>query len=333
MKKFVTTILLAVGLLYGLSLAQEPKVIKFIPNGGGPQWSPDGKYVSYYLKGNLWLYDVAADSSWNAAKFYGGQYEWLNDSQVVFINVEKTRDSGVTHCKANLIFSTIGNNARGKESDSIRAFVPETGCSIALHSDKAGTVALIMSDTTVVITQNGIYRGSKQTRFFRAAVIGYPGGYPRGKPLPEDKGIWLLGGQDERLRRVTDNSEYFPPELSPNGLFVTAADMGGYKVIMDTSGLIVARIYHAEDEFWAATCDALYFTRTVQGGEDGGDIVGGDVFEYSLKTRTETQLTFTPDIAEFHPRVSPDGNMLAYVTYHKIPEDGTEILLLKGGQR
>lgn len=59
MRLFIGTFLVVAGLLYGLSLAGEPEVIKFIPNGGGPKWSPDGSKIIYckpsYEGGTLWI--------------------------------------------------------------------------------------------------------------------------------------------------------------------------------------------------------------------------------------------------------------------------------------
>ena len=325
MGKFLTVIMLLGGLVVGSVTAEEPQLLKFIPHGGGPKWTPDGKYLSFYQNRKLHLYDLAGDSIFVAGAFFGNKFEWLNDSQVVFMSLDYSGVGRSRERKAIVKFMTVGSIDRGIEFDSTREYVSSQGSPPGLFADGAGTVALVTSDSTVILSQFGTNRGAKQTRFFRAAVNCLRGHFGREKPDSADTDIWLLGFDGKQLRRVTYNKEYMPPMLSPNGLLLYAGNAGGYTVIMDTSGNELASLYLADDECWASDSRTLYYSVSI---EDGHDMLGGDLFCYSLETDSITQLTFTKDIAEFKPRVSPDGTMLAYRTYHKDPE-GIEILILK----
>jgi hypothetical protein len=327
MRKFITIVLLVAGLFYGPGLAEEYKIIEVGP-GGGQKWSPNGKYLSYYLEDYLWLYDVVADTSWQAAKYHGYTYEWLNDSQVVFADDSVMR-GGDPHYKARLTYTTIGNSAKGIESDSTRELTFHEVWGPRLVSDNAGTVVLLMGDTTYPVSINEEHQKSKPSKAFRA-ISHYPVLWHRGKNYYTDTDIWLIGIHGEKLRQVTKNKEYALPVLSPNGLLICATDQGGYTVIIDTAGMQVARIYNAQWRCWGPESDILYFTETVEGGEDGGDIVGGDLYCYYMVSKELKQLTVTPNIVESHPQVSPDGTMLAYKTQHRDP-DVIEILIVGGG--
>jgi len=327
---FILALLILVGLFNEFCEAEGNKVIKFLPDGGGPKWSPDGGYVSYYLNDYLWLYDVASDSSWQAVKYQGNKYEWLNDSQIVFFKVEKTRENGDITRKIILIFFNIYNSNNGVEYDSTQTFTvgsySRPRSSPGLINDNAGTVALIINDTAIVLSTDGKNRGTnKNSSYLRASIIGHPGSYI-GKPLPDDKGVWLLNIHGERLLRVSENSDFILPILSPNGKLVALSDPGGYTTILNLNGDVIARLYNADSECWGSNSDIIYFTKLVQGDET---IEGGDLYSYSIITEKLSQLTNNPEIAEFHPQISPDGTMLAYRTYHKKPIDGIEILLLE----
>lgn len=326
MRLFVTTFLLLAGLFNSLCLAGEPEVIKFIPNGGGPKWSPDGKYVSYYLEGYLWLYDVAADSSWQAAKYQGQKYEWLNDSQVVFMSVASFGKGRNSHRDAKLTYATINSVEKSTEFDSIREFSSREIGNPRFYNDKAGTVVLLISGSTHPLSVDWEYQRSRSTKAFRA-MSHYPMTYRGRKPIYSDTDIWLVDINGKKIKRVTEGKSYLFPVLSPNATLVCASDPGkGELVILDTNGIEIANLGPAGGKyFWSRLGDAVIFATSI---EDGHDILGGDVFSYSLKTDTLTQLTFTPNIAEMKPRLSPNGTMLAYRTYHRDPEDGIEILLL-----
>ncbi|RKX26039.1 MAG: hypothetical protein DRP47_08800, partial [Candidatus Zixiibacteriota bacterium] len=283
-------------------------------------------YVSYYLDKHLWLYDIAADSSWQSAKFHGTKYEWLNDSQVVFADKNLVGWGDTSYHRVELAYTTIGNSDKSIGFDSTKEVIIREIWGPRLVSDNVGTVVLLMGDTTFPISVNWEHQESRASLAFRA-ISHYPVLYSHGKPYFEDTDIWLIGIHGEKLRRVTLNKKYKLPVLSPNGFLITASDVGGNTVIMDTNGVELASLYHADWEFWSPNSDAIYFVRIVQGD---GDIIGGDLYSYLLDSKELIQLTTTPDIVEMKPCVSPDGTMLAYRTYHREPE-GIEILLLPEG--
>ncbi len=299
-----------------------------VGRGGHIKWSPDGKYLSYFFGGDLRLYDVAGDSSFPVCPYPGRQYEWLNDSQVVFNRIHRPEKERAGHRGVELTWVSLGHRGKGSLVDSSITLSLESKLNVNLGSDNAGTVFLWSADTIIMPIQIDSVNLSAKPYGAVRAFSHSPMLRQGRRSVYADSDTWLVDIHGRKVKRVTRNRPLFLPLLSPSGVLVCSHDPGtGDLVILDTAGVGLANLGHAGGPHgWSAGSDTVAFATSI---EDGHAILGGDLYLYCISTGRTEQLTFTPDVAEHAIKLSPCGTMLAYTTVNKDP-DGIEILVLEG---
>lgn len=131
--------------------------------------------------------------------------------------------------------------------------------------------------------------------------------------LGGDREIYLTDYLGLTFRPLTDTTgENFNPMWSPLGdtiAFVSTRTGNSDIWLMDNGGGNVRQITLsiADDIFpsWSADGNVLFYSSNRNGNFD--------IFQFNLSTSTESQITFTPDVDELYPVLSPDFTQIAYV--------------------
>ncbi len=116
----------------------------------------------------------------------------------------------------------------------------------------------------------------------------------------EDGPRWLTRGQDR----------FLDPVLSPDGTRVAFVGLatGLHVARLDTGA--VRHLGAGTRPCWTPSGDHVVFERT---DDDGEEIVGSELWAWSVAGGDAYPLTATPDATERYPAVSPDGTALAFV--------------------
>ncbi len=124
--------------------------------------------------------------------------------------------------------------------------------------------------------------------------------------------LWKWADSAEPRRVLLRGNTYFRPRLSPDASLVLVQEAragGGRLVLVSMDG-------HARDLGFGSdgvfTPDGRGVILAVVTG-DGHRIVEADLVYLDLASGRRTWLTRTPDEAEVHPAVSPDGRFIAFV--------------------
>lgn len=124
--------------------------------------------------------------------------------------------------------------------------------------------------------------------------------------------LWRLGSVTEPRRVLLRGSAYFHPRLSPDASYVLVhqswAD-GGRLVLISMDGRVRDLGPGSDGSF---TPDGLGVVFTVVSG-DGRRVVDADLHYLDVSSGVRTRLTWTPNVAEVEPAVSPDGRFIAFV--------------------
>lgn len=303
---------------------------KVVQLGGGHsfQWSPDGSRLALMKGDNLWLYDVAQDTLRCVGALLGRAYAWCNDSQILGIEYPKLEKRGDSLSTVARYFYTLQPGLGNLRHDSSRTDSFSVQDAPMYLIDGTGTAHWVTRST--LITADGGSGAPENTDRAKPKYIGVISHCPPvrdryGAP-PPDTDVWLIDRAGSASRRVTFGKQYILPNLSPDGLKVTASDMAGHRLVLDTMGNEIGRFPGGGDSFWSFDSRIVYYSTVVQ---SEWDVIGGDIFAYSVSTQTSTQLTFSPDRPESEPRVSPDGTMLAYRGYTPGGKSVVEVLFLK----
>ena len=150
--------------------------------------------------------------------------------------------------------------------------------------------------------------------------------HPRGEAmmfdsdLAGDREIYIMEFPSLEPRPLTaTEGENFEPHYSPPGdkvVFVSTRS-GNWDIwMMDSGGGNIEQITTDEAKDFSPTWN-LDGTKLYYGSERNGNL---NLFEYSLETRVERQITSIDDFNERDPSLSPDGITLAFVSQF-IPDD------------
>jgi|WetSurMetagenome_2_1015567.scaffolds.fasta_scaffold175619_2 hypothetical protein len=302
---------------------------KVVQLGGGHsyQWTPKSARLALVKGDDLWLYDVTTDTLWRAGHLPSAFYACLNDSQIVCVVYPKLERRSDTVTAVTLAYFTIPppGDSLAADSESVHPYTPETGPRIRTNGAGATTL-YIQPQVDSAETDENARRATDSMQSPYVAVVSHcPSSKAQLKELG-DTDIWLMDRFGNLTRRVTFGKQYILPNLSPDGLKITASDMAGHRLVLDTMGNEIGRFPGGGDNCWSYDSRTVYYTTVVQ---SEWDVIGGDLFAYSLSTKSSTQLTFSPDRPEFEPRVSPDGRMLAYRGYTPGNKTVVELLFLQ----
>jgi Tol biopolymer transport system component len=128
-----------------------------------------------------------------------------------------------------------------------------------------------------------------------------------------DREIYITDYRGTAPRPLTDTpGENFNPVWSPRGdtvAFVSTRAGNSDIWLMDSGGGNVRQITLsiADDIFpnWSADGNVLLYSSNRDGNFD--------IFQFNVETFMESQITFTPDVDELYPVLSPDFAQIAYV--------------------
>jgi Tol biopolymer transport system component len=123
--------------------------------------------------------------------------------------------------------------------------------------------------------------------------------------------IWIKAVEGDELRRLTDTPDEHEtsPAWSPDGRLIafTRAATGPPSVwVIPALGGMEQRVHLGASAAWTPDSQSLVLGVRNPSGRHG-------LIHYSLRTGTSRQLTESPfGLQDVHPRVSPDGKMLAF---------------------
>lgn len=309
-------VLLVLLTLTACSHAVENRV-HFLGPGGNYQWSPSGNYLSFIRDSDFCLYLSAGDSITVVGKAPYGQYAWIDDSNLVFnFSAKPGRDSiGLATLKyMKLRFEQADKlqldsvvKVDYREAHAARLFSDGMGA-VRLQVSAEGPHCVVADPTAVARRLSHSYRGAECE-------------------IRDD--VWLTDTYGRKIRKLTSGLQLKFPKFCPSRVLVAASDVRGHILIFDSAGTVIADAgYGGGSGRFSRDCNTVFFNTEV---DSETDIVGGDIYAFSLPDSATTQLTHSPNRPELQLLPSPDGQMLVYTVYGK--GGGIEIMFLSGGTR
>ncbi len=304
------------------SLANGVRTV--IGHGAVPHWSPTGEYLAYATGDSLCVYDCQKNLM-VAVKFGSGfGFSWSGDQSLVTIVSRPDTIPEVSNYACNLkswSYNSVKTNLV-LDSSATREILSLTRP--ILESTRGYVLIRARSSESkrLTISPKGISRRGTSSRFI-GVESHFPVIHAGGGTVYDDENIWLIDTAGVAAKSIDPPNDSFFPLLSPNGLYVLVTDVRGHTAVFDTSGNQVADVPEAGGGVWGHDSRYFIFERT---RETEADIVGGDLFRYSLTSNLIVPITNSPDNPELEVRVSPDGQWIAFNT-----KSGLSLRRLEGG--
>ena len=310
----------------------EPEIISLGP-GHSLQWSPSGIVLSFVSDGRLVAYEVNRAERLDLGPFTGTEYAWVTDSQVVNMTSTWNEEQQARLVTLSYLTVSVDTNLRLDSMTTRMAkmlFPPKLLATpdavFLLGVDSSKPVDPIANRSYVPANSTA---GANPSPYLRA-VSHFPVLWKGGKNVMGDTDVWLVDRTGRLSKRVTFDKEYSFAELSPTGEFIFCTDVAGYLRIIDTSGNDIAKVYGADRETWMPDGTGVVFAKLQYEGEDLAQLVGGDLYLFTITPESLVQLTFSPDEVEARPCVSPRGDKLAYVAHTRSELLGIKLLTIGG---
>lgn len=112
---------------------------------------------------------------------------------------------------------------------------------------------------------------------------------------------------------VLDGIRFYAPRLSPDGsvlLVHESRPTGGHLWLVSLADGVPRDLGEGVHGAWLPSGRAIVFSRI---RHDGRRLLEADLWQVELPSGRATRLTDTPDVAELHPVVAPDGSAAAFV--------------------
>jgi len=299
-----------------------------IATGADPQWSPDGKKISFLFEG--WMYLANADGEGEIQKLFqipknAYRYHWLDSTEFLFQETEQLREE-------NGRLLEITNTLTGVSLDGTKKVIVE--CKQDLDSPFFFSAPLFMPDGTVgyfrfppgeswesetavfEIVRQGKLPPDSALKQMRAFVI------PTGRTLSGD--IWLESLDKSVRRRVTTDELHTFVNLSPDGTKILSAlyviDLEGRRITVGERGVDTADISHSSigtpQAKWSPDSQKIVYMRLTARilDWDGQQIehINGEI-HMANADGSGIQIIDIPYVVELNPVWAPDGAKIACV--------------------
>lgn len=189
-------------------------------------------------------------------------------------------------------------------SGTVRLAAPGTRRAGQVSFSRNGVYGYTLDETFVLVGRTG------ETRF----ELGYysniaalsPGGDAVAFNDADDQ-IWILNLHTKRSRRVTDGrTGCFNPQWSPDGQMLLYSALGGSAYVFDQPRGVTSEMGEAHSPSWSEDGTLIVFYRT---DVRDGVLVNSDIYCATPDGGSTRQLTATPGVKEFDPRLD-DGRLL-----------------------
>ena len=120
-------------------------------------------------------------------------------------------------------------------------------------------------------------------------------------------------GAELRRSVLLEGTRYFQPRLSPSGDAVLVAESrggGGHVWLVRLDDGVPHDLGPGYGAAWHPDGERVWFARIEN---DGLRVIAADLWQWDLRSGSETRLTWTPGLAETEPALSPDGRFVAWV--------------------
>ena len=306
-----------------------------IGTGADPQWSPDGKKISFLLYG--WMYLANADGEGEIQKLFeipktAYRYHWLDSTEFLFQETEQLREED-----GRLL--EITNRLTGVSLDGTKRTIVETKQD--LTSSFFFSAPVFMPDGTVgyftfppgkswvsdeaafKVIKQGKMRPDSSLKQMRAVIVRFASYTISGD-------IWLESLDKSVKKRITNGKLCSFPELSPDGSRILAMcghecgmcliDFKGNITSVGEKGIDTADISEGPigppQAKWSPDGQKIVYMRLTARilDWDGQALehIGGEI-RIANADGSGIQVIDIPDVVELNPVWAPDGTKIACV--------------------
>ncbi len=295
--------------------------LKGTENAWFPFWSPDSKFIAFFVDGKLKKMDIAAgtpETIADAATGRGGA--WGANNTILFCPSPADALFQVAATGGSVRPVTQIDTTRGDTSHRFPTFLPDGRHFLAFvqGASEGGNVlfgSIDSKESRIVMTADGGVTFappniilSVRDRVLRAQRINLKDGSPVGDAFPIAEGT-----------QVSTNVNYANVSVSANGIltFVNGASATLSRLaFFDATGKEVGTVGQPSDQLdprIAPDGHAILFSQAASSGNS-------DIWAYDLRRNIASRVTFSA-ANEFGPAWSPDSKSFVYTSFDHRPGD------------